>query len=178
MSCLVGARARGSARLAPLLGVALAFLAAGAPAQQPAPTPVATAAPAAAAAKGWWNQPKVVTQLGLTEAQRSALDAADRGYREERTAAMKGYSKAYAAFLAVLTGDAPDGEAVARERAALVAAWSELGRVNADRLVAVRGILSKAQMEQLPKAAPAALRAGPLTLRGFGDVGAAASPGR
>jgi Spy/CpxP family protein refolding chaperone len=156
-------------------------LAAGAAAQQPAqqPTPAPTATPAAARpAKGWWNQPKVVTQLELTAAQQAAIGAAEQEYREARAAAMKGYSQAYAAFLAVLTDEAPASEAVAKRRAALIAAWSELARANADRLVALRGILSKAQIVELPKVAPAALRAGPLTLRGIGELGGAAPPAR
>jgi Spy/CpxP family protein refolding chaperone len=171
MSCIAKAsrheRAPASGWLA--AGLALAFSAASASAQQPT-------APAQKQPKGWWHQPKAVAQLNLTTEQQAAIETAEHAYRESRATAMKGYSQAYAALLAALTAATSDTELLAKERTAMVAAWAELGKVNADRLIALRGILSAVQMEQLPKAAPGALRAGPVALRAIGEVGGAPAP--
>ena len=168
MSCIARAeRVHTSRWLA--AGLAVALSAASATAQQPTP-------PAPKQAKGWWHQPKVVAQLKLTAEQQAAIETAERSARESRAAAMKVYSRAYAALLAVLTAETADAELVAKQRTAMVAAWAELGKVNADRLVVLRGILSAVQMEQLPKAAPGALRAGPVALRAIGEVGGTAPP--
>lgn len=136
-------------------------------AQQPTPSP----SPAKAAA-GWWRQPKAVSQLELTAAQQAAIAAAESSYRETRAAAMTVYSRAYAGLIAALTAEPVDPDSLETQRQAFLAAWDALGTANADRFVALRGILSARQMEQLPKVAPGALRAGPLAVRALGEVGA------
>jgi len=171
MSCIANAcrQERGHTRGRLAVALALAVLAAPASAQQPT-------APAQKQAKGWWLQPRAVDQLKLTTEQQAAIEAAEQTHRESRAAAMKRYSLAYAALLAALTAETTDAEHLAKQRTAMVAAWAELGNASADRLIALRGILSAAQMEQLPKAAPGALRAGPVALRAIGEVGGATPP--
>jgi len=166
----------GSARVVVRLGavLALALLAAAHAAPQATAPPATPPTPAAKAkaATGWWLQARAVSELKLTPAQQGALEAAERSHREARAAAMQTYSQAFAAFLVVLAAEPVDRDALETRRAAFVAAWDQLGKVNADRLVALRGILSAQQIERLPQVAPGALRAGPLALRMFGEAGA------
>jgi Spy/CpxP family protein refolding chaperone len=153
------------------IAAAVALAAAVAGAQQAAPTsaPAPTKAP-----KGWWRQPKVVSQLELTAAQQAAIDAAESSHRAARSAATKVYSRAYAGLMAALSADPVDQASLEAQRRTFLAAWGELGKASADRLVALRGILSARQLEQLPKVAPGALRSGPVAVRALGEVGAAA----
>ena len=162
------ARFVGRLRASVALALAVAAAATAAP-QSEAPPPAPTAK--AKAATGWWLQSRAVSELKLTPAQQTAIADAERSHREARAAAMQAYSQAFAAFLVVLAAEPVDRDALETRRAAFVAAWDQLGKVNADRLVALRGILSAQQLERLPQVAPGALRAGPLALRMFGEAG-------
>ena len=149
------------------IALAVALAAAQAVAQQltaPAPKPAA----------GWWRQAKAVEQLALTDTQLAAIETIEQTYRDSRTATMRGYTQAYAVFMAALTADPPEPAAVESARSALLTAWGELGAANVTRLAALRGTLSATQMRRLPRVAPAALRAGPLVVRAIGDMEAAA----
>lgn len=79
----------------------------------------APAGPEALVAKIWWNQPKKVQELGLTDAQRQKMDAVLRAYLEDRPAAQQRQRQAFAAISDALAAGDRDaalrqGEAAAR----------------------------------------------------------------
>jgi len=166
---------------APAVLLAALALAPAAPAAPQAAAAPAAASPAPTARPrpaGWWRQARIVAELKLTPAQQDALEGVEKAHRETRAAAMRAYSQAYAALVVALAAEPVDEAALATRRAAFSTAWATLGALNADHLVALRGVLSAQQIERLPQVAPAALRAGPLTTRGFGEVGALPPPAR
>jgi Spy/CpxP family protein refolding chaperone len=154
-----GAPARSALAAGAVLCAALAA------AQQPAAAPRQRAQ--------WWQQPKVAADLGLSGEQTAAIAAMELSQRERRAAATRAYSQAYAALVVALTAETIDEAAVARARAAVAAAWAEIGAAGLARLEALRAVLSPAQLRRLPAVAPQALRAGPAVLRALGDIGPA-----
>jgi periplasmic protein CpxP/Spy len=97
----------------------------------------------------FWNNPKVVTQLTLTDDQRKAMDGILQDHRMKLIDLQATLQKAELALGPLMKADAPDRAAIEAQIDRVVSARGELERANARFLLDIRLQLKPDQWKQL-----------------------------
>lgn len=97
----------------------------------------------------WWNNPRMVDQLKLTDAQRKAMDQIWYQHREKLIDLQANLEKAELAMQPLMGADQPDRAAMEAQIDKIVGARSDLERANARFLLDIRMKLSADQWKQL-----------------------------
>lgn len=97
----------------------------------------------------WWNNPKVIDQLKLTDDQRKDMDQILLQHREELIDMRAGVEKAELAMEPLLNVDQPNEQAVLAQIDRVAQARAELEKANARFLLAIRAKLTPDQYKQL-----------------------------
>lgn len=149
------------ARLAVWLGMALAvtFAAAGASAQGPGGPggpgfgmhrpPMERAMRSHGEFGRWWNNPRIVEKLKLTDDQRKAMDAIFQNHREKLIDLRANVEKAEVEMEPLVKADQPNESAVMSQIDKVAQARAELEKANARFLFALRAKLTPEQWKQV-----------------------------
>ncbi len=123
----------------------------------------------------WWNNPRVVEQLKLTDGQRKSMDATLLEHREKLIDLRATLQKAELEMEPLMKDDEPDEGKILAQIDRVAQARAELEKANARFLLAIRGKLTPDQWKQVR-----AFRAGGGQLgRGWGREGQGpGGPGR
>ncbi len=124
-------------------------------AQGPEPDPEAPSEPSKhekLIARIWWNQPKKVSELQLSDTQRSKMDDLLLAYLEHREQDLEVQREAFSKFGAVLTGD--DESVVEQRSKALTDAMSSPLRRQVDLMIEVVDLLTPEQRAGLASRYP------------------------
>lgn len=97
----------------------------------------------------FWNNPKVVTQLTLTDDQRKAMDGILQDHRLKLIDLQATLQKAELALGPLMKADAPDRAAIEAQIDRVVSARGELEKANARFLLDIRMQLKPDQWKQL-----------------------------
>jgi Spy/CpxP family protein refolding chaperone len=97
----------------------------------------------------WWNNPRIVEQLKLTDEQRKAMDAILLEHREKLIDLRGNVEKAELELEPLMKSDAPNEAKVLAQIDKLAQARAELEKANARFLLALRAKLSPEQWKQL-----------------------------
>jgi periplasmic protein CpxP/Spy len=97
----------------------------------------------------WWNNPKVIDQLKLTDDQRKDMDQILLQHREELIDMRASVEKAELAMEPLLNVDQPNEQAVLAQIDKVAQARAELEKANARFLLALRAKLTPDQYKQL-----------------------------
>jgi periplasmic protein CpxP/Spy len=97
----------------------------------------------------FWNNPKVVTQLTLTDDQRKAMDGILQDHRMKLIDLQATLQKAELALGPLMKADAPDRAAIEAQIDRVVSARGELEKANARFLLDIRLQLKPDQWKQL-----------------------------
>jgi Spy/CpxP family protein refolding chaperone len=104
---------------------------------------------AMSAQKGWWNNPRMVERLKLTDAQRKSMDDIMMAHREKLIDLKANLEKAELAMQPLMSADEPNDAATIAQIDKVVAARGELERANARFLLAIREKLTPDQWKQV-----------------------------
>ncbi|MEO1087654.1 MAG: hypothetical protein AAFY88_25750 [Acidobacteriota bacterium] len=115
-------------------------------------TPTAPAKDADLASKMWWNQSKKVAELGLSDAQRTVMDAAVRRFLEDRAQAIRDQKGAFSAYGDALASG--DQAAIEARGAALSAAMATPLEGQVAMMAEVTGVLEAPQRQLLVERYP------------------------
>ena len=99
--------------------------------------------------RGWWNNPRMIEQLKLTDDQRKAMDAILLQHREKLIDLRGNLEKAELAMQPLMSADTPNDAAIIAQIDKVVAARAELERANARFLLAIRDKLTADQWKQI-----------------------------
>lgn len=99
--------------------------------------------------KGWWNSPRMVEQLKLTDEQRKAMDATMLEHRAKLIDLRAGLEKAELAMEPLMGADTLNDAGIKAQIDKVVQARGELERANARFLLAIREKLTADQWKQL-----------------------------
>jgi len=102
-----------------------------------------------AGARGWWNNPRMIEQLKLTDDQRKAMDAILLQHREKLVDLRANLEKAELALQPLMSADTPNDSAITAQIDKVVQARAELERANARFLLAIREKLTADQWKQI-----------------------------
>lgn len=97
----------------------------------------------------WWNNPKMVEQLKLTDEQRKAMDATLLQHREQLIDLRASLDKAELAMEPMMKEDQPNEAGILAQIDKVAQARAELEKANARFLLAIRGKLTPEQWKQL-----------------------------
>jgi Spy/CpxP family protein refolding chaperone len=97
----------------------------------------------------WWNNPKLVERLKLTEEQRKAFDAVLQEHREKLIDLRGSLEKAEVAMEPLMSADQPNEGKILAQIDRLAQARAELEKANARFLLAIRAKLTPEQWKQL-----------------------------
>ena len=97
----------------------------------------------------WWNNPRMVDQLKLTEDQRKAMDAILFAHREKLIDLRANLQKAELAMQPLMSADQPDRKAMEAQIDKVVEARADLERANSLFLLDIRMKLTPGQWKQL-----------------------------
>jgi Spy/CpxP family protein refolding chaperone len=97
----------------------------------------------------WWNNPKIVDQLKLTDDQRKDMDQILLQHRESLIDLHANLEKAELAMEPLLNADQPNEQAVLAQIDQIAQARAELEKANARFLLAIRAKLTPDQYKQL-----------------------------
>lgn len=98
---------------------------------------------------GWWNNPRIVERLKLTDDQRKAMDQILLDHREKLIDLRANLQKAELALEPLMSADTPNDSAITAQIDKVVQARAELERANARFLLAVRDKLTTDQWKQI-----------------------------
>lgn len=99
--------------------------------------------------RGWWNNPRMIEQLKLTDDQRKAMDEILLQHREKLIDLRANLEKAELAMQPLMSADTPNDAAITAQIDKVVAARAELERANARFLLAIRDKLTADQWKQI-----------------------------
>src|SRR5579863_793815 len=97
----------------------------------------------------WWNNPKVIEKLKLTDDQRKAMDAIFQEHREKLVDLRGNVEKAEIAMEPLVKADQPNEQAVLAQIDKVAQARAELEKANARFLFALRAKLTPDQWKQV-----------------------------
>jgi len=97
----------------------------------------------------FWNNPKIVEQLKLTEEQRKAMDAILLAHREKLIDLRGAEEKAELEMQPLMSADQPNETAVLAQIDKIAATRAELEKANARFLLAIRAKLTPDQWKQV-----------------------------
>jgi periplasmic protein CpxP/Spy len=97
----------------------------------------------------WWNNPKIVTDLKLTDAQRKAMDDTLQQHRETLIDLRATVEKAEVELQPMMGEDQPNESQILAQIDKVAQARAELEKANARFLLAIRSKLSPEQWKQL-----------------------------
>jgi periplasmic protein CpxP/Spy len=97
----------------------------------------------------WWNNPKVVERLKLTDDQRKAMDAILLAHREKLVDLRASLEKSELELEPLMKEDQPNENAILAQIDKTAAARAELEKANARFLLAIRGKLTADQWRQM-----------------------------
>ena len=97
----------------------------------------------------WWNNPKTVADLKLTDAQRKAMDGILLSHRETLIDLRGSLEKAELAMQPLMKEDQPNEARILAQIDKVAQARAELEKANARFLLAIRGQLTPDQWKQL-----------------------------
>jgi periplasmic protein CpxP/Spy len=97
----------------------------------------------------WWNNPKVIERLKLTDDQRKAFDQILLNHREKLIDLRANVEKAELAMEPLVQSDQPNEGAILAQIDKLAQARAELEKANARYLLALRGKLTPEQWKQV-----------------------------
>ncbi len=101
------------------------------------------------AQSNWWNNPKIVEHLKLTDDQRKAMDAIMLQHREKLIDLHANLEKAELAMQPLMGADTPNDAAITAQIDKVVQARGDLERANARFLLAIREKLTIDQWKQV-----------------------------
>lgn len=97
----------------------------------------------------WWNNPKIVEKLKLTDAQRKAMDDTLLAHREKLIDLRASLEKAELGLEPLMGEDQPNEGKILAQIDKVAQARAELEKANARFLLAIRGKLTPEQWKQL-----------------------------
>jgi len=97
----------------------------------------------------WWNSPRMVERLKLTDDQRKAMDAILLQHREKLIDLRANLEKAELAMQPLMAADTPNDSAISAQIDKVVQARAELERANARFLLAIRDKLTADQWKEI-----------------------------
>lgn len=97
----------------------------------------------------WWNQPKMIEKLKLSDDQRKAFDQILEGHREKLIDLKANLERAELPMRALLDADQPDEATILAQIDKTVAARAALEKANASFLLAIRSKLTLQQWKQM-----------------------------
>lgn len=97
----------------------------------------------------WWNNPKVVERLKLTDDQRKGFDSILLAHREKLVDLRGGLEKAELTLEPLMREDQPNENAILAQIDKVAQARAELEKANARFLLAIRAKLTPEQWKQL-----------------------------
>ena len=97
----------------------------------------------------WWNNPKVVERLKLTDEQRKSMDATLLEHREKLIDLRAGLQKAELEMEPLIKDDQPNEGKILAQIDRVAQARAELEKANARFLLAIRGKLTPEQWKQV-----------------------------
>src|SRR5215469_7441511 len=97
----------------------------------------------------WWNNPKIVEKLNLTEDQRKAMDAIYQQHREQLIDLRAAVEKAEVGMEPMVSADQPNESAVLAQIDKVAQARAELEKANARFLFELRAKLTPDQWKQV-----------------------------
>jgi Spy/CpxP family protein refolding chaperone len=97
----------------------------------------------------WWNNPKVVDKLKLTDDQRKAMDSTYMEHRESLIDLHASLQKAELEMEPLMSQDQPNESQILAQIDKVASARAELEKANARFLLAIRGKLTADQWKQL-----------------------------
>src|ERR1700723_2604452 len=97
----------------------------------------------------WWNNPKVVERLKLTDDQRKSMDAILLAHREKLVDLRASLEKSELELEPLMKEDQPNENAILAQIDKTAAARAELEKANARFLLAIRGKLTADQWRQM-----------------------------
>jgi protein CpxP len=100
-------------------------------------------------ANGWWNNPRIVERLKLTDDQRKAMDQILLEHREKLIDLRANLQKAELAMEPLMGADTPNDSAILAQTDKIVQARGELEKANARFLLAIRDKLTADQWKQI-----------------------------
>jgi Spy/CpxP family protein refolding chaperone len=95
--------------------------------------------------KGWWNNPRTVERLKLTDDQRKAMDGIMLEHRAKLIDLRANLEKAELAMQPLMSADTPNDAAITAQIDKVVQARGDLERANARFLLAIRDKLTSEQ---------------------------------
>jgi len=98
---------------------------------------------------GWWNNPRTVERLKLTDDQRKAMDAIMLEHRAKLIDLKANLEKAELTMQPLMSADAPNDAAITAQIDKVVQARGDLERANARFLLAIRDKLTPDQWKQV-----------------------------
>jgi Spy/CpxP family protein refolding chaperone len=99
--------------------------------------------------KGWWNSPRMVERLKLTDDQRKAMDGIMLEHRERLIDLHANLEKAELAMQPLMSADTPNDAAITAQIDKVVQARGDLERANSRFLLAIRDKLTADQWKLL-----------------------------
>lgn len=99
--------------------------------------------------RGWWNSPRAIERLKLTDDQRKAMDGILLEYKEKLIDLRGNLEKAELTMEPLMSADTPNDAAITAQIDKVVAARAELERANARFLLAIRDKLTPEQWKQV-----------------------------
>jgi Spy/CpxP family protein refolding chaperone len=97
----------------------------------------------------WWNNPRIVEKLKLTDDQRKAMDAIFQNHREKLIDLRANVEKAEVEMEPLVKADQPNESAVMSQIDKVAQARAELEKANARFLFALRAKLTPEQWKQV-----------------------------
>lgn len=101
------------------------------------------------AQRSWWNNPRMVERLKLTDNQRKAMDGIMLEHREKLIDLQANLEKAELAMQPLMSADTPNDAAITAQIDKVVQARGDLERANSRFLLAIRDKLTPDQWKQL-----------------------------
>lgn len=99
--------------------------------------------------KGWWNNPRVVERLKLTDDQRKAMDGILLQHKEKLIDLRADLQKAELTMQPLMGADTPNDAAITAQIDKVVQARAELEKANSRFLLAIRDKLTSDQWKQI-----------------------------
>jgi Spy/CpxP family protein refolding chaperone len=97
----------------------------------------------------WWNNPKMIQKLNLTDAQRKDMDATLQAHREKLIDLHANLQKAELEMEPLMHQDQPNEGAILSQIDKVASARAELEKANARFLLAIRSKLTPDQWKQV-----------------------------
>ena len=112
-------------------------------------SPMEQAFGSAGGGKGWWNNPRMVERLKLSDDQRKAMDGIMLEHREKLIDQRANLEKAELGMQPLMGADQPNDAAIVAQIDKVVQARGELERANARFLLAIRDKLTLDQWKEM-----------------------------